>query len=150
MGNSKLEARKKKKVALVDIDGCLLIKGELNLNLVKRLREGGYDEIILFTQRSKFVQSLNLPMLTDDTLKSTADAVASLSAALEGKPIKVSTSVDSMFGEQFAYFDQLKSFEELVLVNASIKTKLRFHQAKVLEIETLKSKLETASEPEIS
>ncbi len=150
MGNSKLEARKKKKVALVDIDGCLLIKGELNLNLVKRLREGGYDEIILFTQRSKFVQSLNLPMLTDDTLKSTADAVASLSAALEGKPIKVSTSVDSMFGEQFAYFDQLKSFEELVLANASIKTKLRFHQAKVLEIETLKRKLETASEPEIS
>jgi hypothetical protein len=50
-----------KKIALVDIDGCF-VKSDLNFNdeLIKRLKEGGYTEIVFFTQRSKYVQSLNI------------------------------------------------------------------------------------------
>ncbi|CAM2903469.1 substrate of the Dot/Icm secretion system [Legionella steigerwaltii] len=110
------EPKKKKKVALVDVDGCLLQNGELNQDLVKRLQEGNYDEIVLFTQRSKLVQSMSLPkkIMAEDRLKSTADAVSALSEALN-RPIKVSTSVDTMLGGQLAYFDQLASFEERFL-----------------------------------
>lgn len=88
--------------------------------------------------------------MTDDKLKSTADAVASLSEELAGKPIKVSTSVDYMFGKQFAYFEQLKSFEELFLANANNRKRLGMHEDYVKQIEGLKKKLETAEEPEHS
>ncbi|QMT61533.1 hypothetical protein [Legionella sp. PC997] len=150
MSDGKLETleqvkvHNKKKVALVDIDGCLIIEGKLNADLVERLRQGGYDEIILFTQRSKFVQSLSLPrQLSEDEIKTTNDAVSHLSEAL-GKPVKVSTSVDFMFDGPFTYFEQLKTTEELILNNTSNLAKLRSHQADKRKIEELGGEAESA------
>ncbi|WP_454782181.1 hypothetical protein [Legionella sp. WA2022007384] len=150
-GPESLEARKKKKVALVDIDGCLLINGKLNLDLVKLLREGDYDEIILFTQRSKFVQSLNIPnqIMAGNELKTTEDAVTHLSEAL-GRPVKVSTSVDFMLVKPLAYFDELKPVEDLILENARNMAKLRSHQANLQQIEQLGRELATAQKSEVS
>src|SRR3990167_8995890 len=47
------------KITLVDIDSTLVLRDtELNLALIEKLHE--FDEVILFTQRSKHVQTLNL------------------------------------------------------------------------------------------
>jgi hypothetical protein len=103
-----------KRVALVDIDGCLVQNGKLNMALVKKLQE--YDEIILFTQRSKYIQTMQASIWRADPINPkdiliTPDAVEQLSKALS-KPVKVSTSVDRFFGSPLKYYDrQLKDFE---------------------------------------
>jgi len=110
-----------KKVALVDIDGCLIQKNKLNKHLVELLRNEHYDEIILFTQRSKLVQRTNIAAKLSASnspgtdILTTKQAVELLSKALN-KTIRVSTSVDSVFGKPLEYFEtQLKDFEERFL-----------------------------------
>ncbi|KTC68288.1 hypothetical protein Lbir_2890 [Legionella birminghamensis] len=105
-----------KKVALVDIDGCLVQDGKLNLALVEKLKQ--YDEVILFTQRSKFIQKKNannwlmLDLHKGNNILITPDAADQLSALL-GKNVKVSTSVDRFFGKPLAYYEsELKPFEQ--------------------------------------
>lgn len=104
-----------KRVALVDIDGCLVQNGKLNAALVKKLQN--YDEIILFSQRSKFIQTQQAKFWAADVFRDpteilvTPDAVDQLSKALN-KPIKVSTSVDRFFGSPGKYYErELKEFE---------------------------------------
>ena len=106
-----------KKVALVDIDNCLLQNGALNIALVERLKSDGYDEIILFTQRSKFIQEGQLFYHVNDGhngLVSTPDILQALSE--QGLPdVKVSTSVDQYHGQPTEYYhrdsDGLGAFE---------------------------------------
>ncbi|KTD61485.1 Dot/Icm T4SS effector [Legionella santicrucis] len=105
------------KIALVDIDGCLVQKGQLNSNIVKRIKEENYDQVILFTQRSKYIQSLQLPskfLLNDEGgIITTEEAVKKLEEQLNGKKVKVSTSVDEFFGEPCNYYEaELKKFEQ--------------------------------------
>lgn len=117
-------------VALVDIDGCLVVNGKLNPAVVKQLREGGYDEIILFTQRSKFLQIgqisraylLGVPPEAG-VIVTTPDAVAALEQEL-GKTIRVSTSVDQFFGGATEYYgakDGLAEFESDIKAESSSK-----------------------------
>ncbi len=103
-----------KKIALVDIDGCLIQNGKLNLDLVKKLQE--YDEVILFTQRSKYIQTGQLPRHyfsnPDSTsIVTTPQAVDALQERTH-KTVRVSTSLDPYFGEPTEYFErELRSFE---------------------------------------
>jgi hypothetical protein len=106
-----------KKVALVDIDGCLIESRKLNYALVEQLKS--YDEVILFTQRSIYLQSGQIPRayLLDnppghDDIVNTPDLVNALNAILP-RPVKVSTSVDHIFGRPTQYYEMtLRSFEE--------------------------------------
>lgn len=107
-----------KRVALVDIDGCIVHENQLNQALVEQLRE--YDEIILFTQRSIFLQrgqitrKYQMSGVNKDELVNTPDVVKALGAAL-GKPIRVSTSIDPYYeaSEPTRYYeDVLSGFEE--------------------------------------
>lgn len=106
-----------KRVAFVDIDGCLVIGGKLNHALVEQLKS--YDEVILFTQRSKFLQIGQITRayllsedVKEDTIVNTPDAVDALSQAIK-KPVKVSTSVDQYFGAPTEYYEtSLKVFEQ--------------------------------------
>ncbi|CDZ76648.1 hypothetical protein BN59_00922 [Legionella massiliensis] len=116
-----------KKVAFVDIDGCLVENGKLNQALVEQLK--AYDEVILFTQRSKFLQvgQVSRPYIlaeqvpAKEEIINTPDAVQALSTIL-GKPIKVSTSVDRFFGNPTEYYEsRLKDFEERLKEEASSK-----------------------------
>ncbi|KTD49432.1 hypothetical protein Lrub_0531 [Legionella rubrilucens] len=117
-----------KKVALVDVDGCILHENKLNQALVEQLRE--YDEIILFTQRSVYLQRGQIPRkyqlsgVNEGDLVNTPDVVEKLGAAL-GKTIRVSTSIDPFYkdGKPMQYFDDvLKGFEnELKKAAGSVK-----------------------------
>ncbi|MCE3044297.1 hypothetical protein [Legionella sp. 16cNR16C] len=105
-----------KKVALVDIDGCLIQDGKLNLALAEKLK--AYDEVILFTQRSKYIQTIQANIwrggdpVTENDILVTPDAVDKLSALL-GKQVKVSTSVDRFFNSPLSYYEtELKPFEQ--------------------------------------
>lgn len=103
------------KVALVDIDGCLVQDGKLNMALVERLKSGGYDNIALFTQRSKYMMYyrwMRGESPSESPLFLTPDIVEAL--AKEGLNVTVSTSVDHCFGAPLAYYDgQLAPFERL-------------------------------------
>lgn len=98
------------KVAFVDIDGCLVSDGKLNNRLVERLQE--YDEIILFTQRSKYFQIQQIPraFILRDTppeesaIVNTPDAVNALENVIP-KRVRVSTSIDFTFGDPTAYYE---------------------------------------------
>ncbi len=104
------------RVALVDIDGCLIQDGRLNHQLVQKLKEGNYDKIILFTQRSIFLQVGQIPrqhLLSEsaDEISTTPEAVQALSEAL-GRNIQVSTSVDHLTSGALNYYEEtLKPFE---------------------------------------
>lgn len=99
------------KIALVDIDGCLVQDGELNMALVERLKSEGYHQIALFTQRSKFMlyEKLRHGIPSNTTLYYTPDIVAALEK--QGLSVKVSTSVDHYVGEPLQYYDELAQFE---------------------------------------
>lgn len=99
------------KIALVDIDGCLVRDGELNMALVERLKSEGYDQIALFTQRSKFMlyEKLSHGIPSNTTLYYTPDIVEALEK--HGLSVKVSTSVDHYVGEPLQYYDELAKFE---------------------------------------
>lgn len=99
------------KIALVDIDGCLVQDGKLNMALVERLKSEGYNQIALFTQRSKFMlyEKLSNGIPSDTTLYYTPDIVEALEK--HGLPVKVSTSVDHYVGEPLQYYDELAKFE---------------------------------------
>lgn len=121
-----------KKAAFVDIDGCLVIEGKLNQALVEQLK--AYDEIILFTQRSMYLQVGQISRsyllsgeVGEDTIVNTCDAVDALSKAI-GKKVKVSTSVDQCFGPPTEYYETaLKPFEQQLKEEAaSKKDKLDF------------------------
>jgi len=119
-----------RKVAFVDIDGCLLIDGKLNPELVKKLERGGYDEIVLFTQRSMYMQSGQIPrtinqiyMENEEQLADAKDIKTHMHTtpqvikALEkvlSREVKLSTSVDSYVGNKqpFGYKDELQAFED--------------------------------------
>ncbi|VEB32280.1 Dot/Icm T4SS effector [Legionella sainthelensi] len=131
--------KKKKEIALVDIDGCILQDGKLNEDLLKKLIQGNYDQIILFTQRSKFLQVTNLKHHQDSHLKTTEDVATELSRRLD-KEVKVSTSVDTMFGAQFNYFDKLKSFERKFLKFMNANEKLITHESHESEIRRIKNR----------
>ncbi|VEG89946.1 hypothetical protein [Legionella spiritensis] len=113
------------KIALVDIDGCLVQNRTLNSALVEKLKQ--YDDVVLFTQRSKFLQigqisrayALSDVPVTADSIITTHDAVEKLSNAL-GKRVKVSTSVDPYFADtarQGYYVDELSDFERRLKTN---------------------------------
>ncbi len=129
----------KKEIALVDIDGCILQDGKLNEDLLKKLIQGNYDQIILFTQRSKFLQVTNLKHHQDSHLKTTEDVATELSRRLD-KEVKVSTSVDTMFGAQFDYFDKLKSFERKFLKFMNANEKLIEHESHEIAIRRIKNR----------
>lgn len=118
-----------RKIAFVDIDSCLLIGGKLNPNLVEKLRTGGYDEIVLFTQRSMYMQSGQIPRTIqqaalekeldepnaldlDTHLHTTPQVIEALENALE-RTVKLSTSVDTYVGNQqsFGYKGTLMAYE---------------------------------------
>lgn len=117
-----------RRIALVDIDGCLLQEGKLNAELIERLK--GYDEVILFTQRSKLVQKTNINAAfylagpgnaqaeskTTEPLIITPDIAAALEKILK-KPIRVSTSLDHLIGQRkpLEYADQVGDFERRFL-----------------------------------
>ncbi|MDX1838293.1 hypothetical protein DIZ81_10235 [Legionella taurinensis] len=117
-----------KKVAFVDIDGCILHGNRLNQALVEQLRE--YDEVILFTQRSVYLQMAQIPLkyqlsgVEEGDLVNTPDVVDELGKVL-GKRIRVSTSIDPYYknGKPMQYFDDvLKGFEdELKKAAGSVK-----------------------------
>ena len=96
----------RKKIALVDVDGTLLIGGELNTNLLKHLKEGGYDQIWLFTQRAAFLTRdvclLALRSdLTDPETIAFQSTLTGVKTALEGEGLHitgVSTSFDLPLG----------------------------------------------------
>lgn len=110
------------KIALVDIDGCLVQDGKLNQRLIERLK--GYDQIILFTQRGKHIQqrSLNRKICNDlmeadeasikTLILTTYDAVTAIESELN-KEVKVSTSMDHYYkGKVLDYYPQeLAEFE---------------------------------------
>ena len=102
-----------KKVAFVDIDGCLLIDGQLNPALVEKLK--GYDQVILFTQRSKMVQLDNLRLKSRASRKGELVLTSDIRKALKeqlGKEIQLSSSVDSAMGrEPMAYVQDIEAFE---------------------------------------
>ncbi|VVC75759.1 hypothetical protein AQUSIP_10530 [Aquicella siphonis] len=111
--------RKARKVALVDIDGTLILKsGGINLNLIAKLKE--YDDVILFTQRSKFLQISNiysvLAMLAPEAAVPEHITTSHVILALQAhgiNPVGVSSSVDPFFGEPMCYYDgaQMEAFE---------------------------------------
>lgn len=108
-----------KKVALVDIDGCLIINGQLNMTLVNKLKQ--YDEIILFTQRSILMQYKNMQpyvtglLETEDKLLTTFQVVEALQKELK-KPVRVSSSLDQVFGFPLEYYEKkIKPYEEAYL-----------------------------------
>lgn len=102
-----------KKVAFVDIDGCLLIDGQLNPALVEKLK--GYDQVILFTQRSKMVQLINLGLKASAHKEGEKVLTSDIRKALQeqlGKEIHLSSSVDSaMRREPMAYVQDIEAFE---------------------------------------
>ncbi|QRN03882.1 hypothetical protein GH742_08350 [Legionella sp. MW5194] len=122
-----------KKVAFVDIDGCILHGNRLNQALVEQLRE--YDEVILFTQRSVYLQMAQIPHkyqlsgVEEGDLVNTPDVVDELGKVL-GKRIRVSTSIDPYYknGKPMQYFDDvLKGFEdELKKAAGSVKQGEKF------------------------
>lgn len=117
-------------VAMEDIDGCLVIEknGEKILNpaLIAHLQQGDYQQIILFTQRSKFMRyedcfkhdPLDPEKSPPTALSTTPEIVDALTRSLRAalgknvdKIIQVSTSVDAVFGQALAYYPQLADFE---------------------------------------
>ena len=81
----------KLRIALVDIDGCAVIKGEINPGMVDKLKSGQYDRILLFTQRNTFLQDAQIShayglaesLPDEDTIITTVDAVEQLSALVK-------------------------------------------------------------------
>lgn len=109
----------------MDIDGCIVHNNQLNQALVEQLRE--YDEIILFTQRSIFLQcgqitrKYQMSGVNKDELVNTPDVVKALGTAL-GKPIRVSTSIDHYYeaGQPTQYYENvLSGFEEELKLGVS-------------------------------
>ncbi len=107
------------KIAFVDIDGTLIKHdGSINLELIEILK--GYDEVVLFTQRSKYIQAANIvAQLTNLAPKEsvpeflTTGQVISALHAHGIRQVKVSTSVDAQFGSPTEYYkSELASFEE--------------------------------------
>lgn len=115
-----LLSKKEMKVALIDIDGCLVQNNQLNPEIIKRIKEENYDQVILFTQRAKFLQigQISRKYILDDVKPSsqdivtTEDAVQALQKQL-GQEVMVSTSIDQYFGEPLQYYEtSLKYFEQ--------------------------------------
>lgn len=113
-----LHSQRPRKVAFVDIDGTLIINGKLNLQLVDKLKE--YDDVILFTQRSKFLQVSQLVSaisripITDSLPELTTTSHVLLALQAHGIHVRgVSSSVDHYFGEPLAYYQsgEMERFE---------------------------------------
>ncbi|KTD45355.1 hypothetical protein Lqui_2826 [Legionella quinlivanii] len=120
-----------KKVALVDIDGCLVQNGKLNKALAERLKN--HDQIILFTQRSRFLQITQLPAhilnpVPGHDIDSTCDAVKQLTEYL-GKKVLVSTSVDLYFGNPTEYYNNVLADFETRLADDLRKNDIEFNMA---------------------
>lgn len=135
-----------KKIALVDIDKCLLLKDEqgnyfLNLALIQQLQalqKKGYD-IRLFTQRnaSLLVTMATLALkdkyrMIGDSLAALQEAVGQLNQPLDTlkaildelhhtfhlKAVRVSTSLDPFMGQPSDYFDRILAPFQTVLLQA--------------------------------
>lgn len=111
-----------KEIAFVDIDGCLIQDGILNLALVERLkvlkRQG--HSICLFTQRNAGVllkkarEDLRLQTAgrSGNPLATTAGILAAL-AELGLTDVDVSTSTDHFFGAPYRYYPEvIAAFEQ--------------------------------------
>ncbi|KTD78347.1 hypothetical protein [Legionella waltersii] len=110
-----------KRIAFVDIDDTIIKNGKLNQEVVEKLKDGNYDQIILFSQRSRQVQVENLKHRyfyvqnsNSNELITTSQVVDALTNELKPKkPIKVSSSADTAFGKPMEYYkSKLKSFED--------------------------------------
>lgn len=131
----------KKRVALVDIDGCMDQSGKLNEELIKKLSSGNYDEIVLFTQRCKHVQAANFKYSELDPKMITADVVQQVSEALK-KPVRLSTSIDEKMGKPFGYLNELNNFETLCMYNFQLSMKLAEHNNAVKQITSLEKEMQ--------
>jgi len=96
---------KREKIALVDVDGTLLIGGKINPHLLAHLQAGGYDQIWLFTQRAAHLTEqtclLNLDPedpREDIALQSTLSGVKTALEAADLNIAGVSTSYDLPLG----------------------------------------------------
>lgn len=109
-----------KEIALVDIDGCLLLDGQLNLAVIEKMQrvqsEGGKN--VLFTQRNAglLVIKANRALIQRDPVDEKLGTIAGILQTLRDEygltDIQVSTSLDPFYGEPGQYYnDILKPFE---------------------------------------
>ncbi|QBR84335.1 hypothetical protein E3983_08150 [Legionella israelensis] len=106
------------KILILDIDNCLKIDGQLNPAIIEHIQKENYDEIILFTQRSRIVQRPAISRAYHDETDyfPTTSSIVDELHQLTGKEIKVSTSMDHLYGKPTSYFSEyLNEFENAVL-----------------------------------
>lgn len=100
-----------KNIALVDIDGCMDLNGQLNEELLDRLRAGNakgpYNEIIFVTQRSKFMREWEVNKAGYDPNFSRTDAIIKAVNQRTGLRCRLSTSVDPYLEKPLAYLSEL-------------------------------------------
>lgn len=103
-----------KKIAFVDVDDCLLLHdGTLNPTIVQRLKTGGYQEITLFTQRGKYMQSVREGQykiaLSNNAMFTITDVMQALKQ--EGINAKFSSSVSPYIEKPANYLKDFARFE---------------------------------------
>ncbi|MBX3708461.1 MAG: hypothetical protein KIT56_07620 [Gammaproteobacteria bacterium] len=119
-----VENKRPKRVALVDIDGTLVVNGKLNEELIEKLKFE-YDSVVLFTQRNRYLKAINLVADLDAAADKSSDSspvlignivdelkARGISARVSITPLKDSSPSESPYDY---YEKKYKLFEDVVI-----------------------------------